>query len=134
MRALIAVPAAVVVAAAGAAPAWADSGTEARPPFVDHTEWVYWGNLSSLRVYPTPSGRAAASRQADPDEAWSEVLALAPDASSASMHAQFVCHWQLAELAQPGKVSWNLEPWRPVVDDATMVASGCNPGGPEEPL
>ncbi|BBY06964.1 DUF2599 domain-containing protein [Mycobacterium noviomagense] len=134
MRAVIAVAAATGVALLGAASASADSSTGVTPPFVDHTEWVHWGNLSSLRVYPTPSGRAAAIREADPDEAWSEVLALAPDANSASMHAQFVCHWQLAELAQPGKVSWNLEPWRPVVDDTTMLASGCNPGGPEEPL
>ncbi|BCO37858.1 DUF2599 domain-containing protein [Mycobacterium heckeshornense] len=133
MRAPVSV-AAVVVALLGAGPAWADSGAGAVPPFVDHTEWVHWGNLSSLRVYPTPSGRAAASRQADPDEAWTEVLALAPDADGPGMRAQFVCHWQLAELAQPGKASWNLEPWRPVVDDATMVASGCNPGGPEEPV
>ena len=134
MRALIAVPAAMVVGLLGAAPASADSGAGVAPPFVDHTEWVHWDNLASLRVYPTPAGRAAPSRQADPDEAWTEVLALAPDANSPGMRAQFVCHWQLAELAQPGKVSWNLEPWRPVVDDATMVASGCNPGGPEEPL
>ncbi|HZU46783.1 MAG TPA: DUF2599 domain-containing protein [Mycobacterium sp.] len=133
MRALIAASA-VGVALLGTAPAWADAGAGPAPPFVDHTEWVHWGNLSSLRVYPTPSGRAAASRQADPDEAWTEVLALAPGADSPGMRAQFVCHWQLAELAQPGKVSWNLEPWRPVVDDATMAASGCNPGGPEEPL
>jgi len=33
---------------------------------------------------------------------------------------------------RPGKVSWNLEPWRPVVDAATMIATGCNPGGSEE--
>ena len=32
------------------------------------------------------------------------------------MRAQFMCHWQFAELADPGKVSWNLEPWRPEVD------------------
>jgi hypothetical protein len=134
MRVLIAVPAALVVALPGAAQASADSGTGVAPPLVDHTEWVHWGNLSSLRVYPTPSGRAAASRQAGADEAWSEVLALAPDANSTGMRAQFVCHWQLAELTQPGKVSWNLEPWRPLVDDTTMVASGCNPGGGEEPL
>ena len=63
------------------------------------------------------------------DEAWAEVLALSPDADTPGMRAQFVCHWQFAEFAQPGKTSWNLEPWRPVVDDAEMVASGCNPGG-----
>ena len=41
---------------------------------------------------------------------------------------------QFAEIAQPGKTSWNLEPWRPVVDDSEMVASGCNPGAAEEPF
>ena len=35
-------------------------------------------------------------------------------------------------MLQPGKTSWNLEPWRPVVDDTTMIGSGCNPGGSEE--
>jgi Protein of unknown function (DUF2599) len=48
------------------------------------------------------------------------------------MREQFLCHWELAEVLQPGKTSWNLEPWRPVVDDTTMVGSGCNPGGSEE--
>ena len=33
------------------------------------------------------------------------------------MRAQFLCHWQLAEFAEPGKTSWNLEPWRPGVDE-----------------
>jgi hypothetical protein len=106
------------------------------PPFIDHTQWTQYGRLTSLRVYPTWSGRLA-SRQpgaagAPADEAWAEVLAMAPNADTPGMRAQFNCHWQLAELAQPGKTSWNLEPWRPVVDDAEMVASGCNPGGPEE--
>lgn len=55
-----------------------------------------------------------------------------PDADSAGMYAQFICHWQFAEIRQPGKTSWNLEPWRPVVDDAEMLASACNPGGSEE--
>jgi Protein of unknown function (DUF2599) len=105
-------------------------------PFIDHTEWTQWAGLSSLRVYPTPSGRAAARQAVAPpaqsalaDQAWTEVLALSPDADTPGMRAQFVCHWQFAELVQPGKSSWNLEPWRPVVDGAEMFASGCNPGG-----
>lgn len=128
MRAF-AVPGALIVALLAAAPASAESPT---PPFVDHTEWVQWAQGTSLRVYPTPSARAAA-RQGLPgsDEAWSEVLARAPGADTPGMRAQFLCHWQVAEYAEPGKTSWNLEPWRPVVDDATMLASGCNPGGPE---
>ncbi|OMC22695.1 MULTISPECIES: DUF2599 domain-containing protein [unclassified Mycobacterium] len=142
MKALLALPAAVLVAFSAAVPAGADPGTGAAspsysPPYIDHTEWMQWGGLASLRVYPTPSGRAA-SRQpgtsAAADEAWAEVLASAPDADTAGMRAQFLCHWQFAEMAQPGKTSWNLEPWRPVVDDTEMVAAGCNPGGPEGPF
>ncbi|MCV7409693.1 hypothetical protein AWC05_24495 [Mycobacterium florentinum] len=143
MKALLAVSAAAVVALLSVAPvtgtALADPGTgevnAAGPPYVDHTAWERWGQLSSLRVFPTPSGRLA-SRQPGTmgaaDEAWAEVLAMAPDADTPGMRSQFLCHWQFAEMAQPGKTSWNLEPWRPVVDDAEMVASGCNPGGPEE--
>ena len=107
------------------------------PPFVDHTQWVHWGDLSSLRVYPTLAGReVSANLNADMEgvEAWSEVLALAPDADFPGMRAQFMCHWAFAENSQPGKTSWNLEPWRPVVDDQTMVATKCNPGGTEEPF
>jgi hypothetical protein len=149
MKALLAVPAAVLVALLcwlSAAARWlADPGTgEATPsspsfspPFIDHTEWTQWGGLTSLRVFPTPSGRAAARQpgtSAAADEAWAEVLELSPDAGTTGMRAQFICHWQFAETAQPGKTSWNLEPWRPVVDDAEMVASGCNPGGSEGPF
>lgn len=107
------------------------------PPYIDHAEWAKWGDLSSLRVYPTPSGRAAAGTigtTAQADEAWAEVLRLSPDADLPGMRAQFICHWQLAEFAQPGKISWNLEPWRPEVDGTEMLATGCNPGGTEEPF
>ncbi|MEE6175559.1 DUF2599 domain-containing protein [Mycobacterium sp. 050134] len=148
MKVLLTAPAVALVALLGPLPAAvcarAEPGTGAAnaspvsPPFIDHAQWAQWHGLPSLRVFPTPSGRAA-SRQAgaaasgaDADEAWSEVLRLAPDADTPGMRAQFVCHWQFAELALPGKTSWNLEPWRPVVDDAEMVATGCNPGGPEE--
>jgi len=149
MKALLALPAAVLVALlcglSAAAPGLADSGTRPAPPFapsysppfIDHTEWTQWTGLASLRVFPTPSGRAAArlpGTSAAADEAWTEVLALSPDADTPGMRAQFICHWQFAEKAQPGKASWNLEPWRPVVDDAEMFASACNPGGPEGPF
>ena len=118
-----------------AAPAGAD--TEAGPPYIDHTQWAHWGDLSSLRVYPTPAGRAEARQlgtTAQADEAWAEVLASAPDADIPGMREQFMCHWQYAEFAQPGKTSWNLEPWRPEVSDTAMFAAGCNPGGTEEPF
>ena len=132
----------------GTAPAVADPGADPgtgvsspsySPPFIDHTEWAQWRrqNLTSLRVYPTPSGRVAARQPgtaAAADEAWAEVLAASPDADIAGMRAQFICHWQFAEIVEPGKTSWNLEPWRPVVDDSQMVAAHCNPGGSEEPF
>jgi hypothetical protein len=62
------------------------------------------------------------------------VLAQSPDADTPGMREQFMCHWTYAEFAQPGKSSWNLEPWRPEVDEDTMVGTGCNPGGTEEPF
>ena len=106
------------------------------PPYVDHVEWAKWGDMSSLRVYPTESGREASlvATTTAGDEAWAEVLRLAPDADMPTMWHQFMCHWEFAELAQPGKVSWNLEPWRNLVSDEEMAKARCNPGGTEEPF
>jgi hypothetical protein len=107
------------------------------PPYVDHVQWAKWADLSSLRVYPAEAARQASLEPGtDPqaDEAWAEVLTLSPDADMPGMKAQFLCHWHFAELAEPGKVSWNLEPWRNLVSDEQMVAAGCNPGGTEEPF
>ncbi len=133
-------PLAAAIAAATvmvvAAPAYADDN-ESGPRFVDHTEWVKWGDLSSLRVYPTPTARAEAAQlgtRTEGEAAWRQVLASSPDADIPGMREQFLCHWRLAEFAEPGKASWNLEPWRPVVDSATMIKTGCNPGGTEEPF
>jgi hypothetical protein len=64
----------------------------------------------------------------------SEVLTLSPDADMPGMQAQFLCHWHYAELVEPGKVSWNLEPWRNEVSEEQMIAASCNPGGTEEPF
>ena len=126
---------ALCLAVALAPVAAADAGI-AIPNYIDHATWVSYGGLSSLRVYPTGVGRQVA-RQLDKtaeqaEQAWLEVLAVAPDANTAGMRSQFVCHWNFAELAEPGKTSWNLEVWRPTVDDDAMVLSGCNPGGAEE--
>ncbi|WP_373205370.1 DUF2599 domain-containing protein [Mycobacterium marinum] len=139
MKVLLAAPVAVLIALLSAPDAAADAGAgdvgAARPvpspPFVDHAEWAQWGSLRGLRVFPTSAGQFGMTAAAAA-EAWAEVLALAPEADTPGMLAQFVCHWDFAEVAAPGKSSWNLEPWRPVVDDAEMIASGCNPGGPEE--
>ncbi|MBP3084882.1 DUF2599 domain-containing protein [Mycolicibacterium fortuitum] len=105
--------------------------------YVDHVEWAKWGDLSSLRVYPTDTARALTRQPgsaAQADQAWAEVLALSPDADLPGMREQFLCHWTFAELSEPGKTSWNLEPWRPEVSPELMLASGCNPGGSEEPF
>jgi hypothetical protein len=107
------------------------------PPYVDHVQWAKWGDMSSLRVYPTDTARQASGQpgtDAQASEAWGEVLTLSPDAGTPGMKAQFLCHWRFAELVEPGKVSWNLEPWRNEVSEQEMVASGCNPGGTEEPF
>ena len=136
-RLLAAATAAVIVACTLATAGTAAADPLPSPPFVDHAQWAHWGDLSSLRVYPTPAGRLAAGQlnnAAQGGEAWGEVLALAPDADIPGMRDQFMCHWSFAEIAEPGKTSWNLEPWRPLVDDATMVETRCNPGGTEEPF
>ncbi|WP_102144430.1 DUF2599 domain-containing protein [Mycobacterium hubeiense] len=126
--AVLALPISAPVASANPVPA---------PPYVEHVEWAKWGDLSSLRVYPTQSARLAARQlgtDAQAEAAWTEVLTLSPDADIPGMREQFVCHWRFAEFGEPGKTSWNLEPWRPEVPFEEMVAAGCNPGGTEEPF
>ena len=125
---------AVAAVAVLIAPA-ASADTAATTPFIDHARWVSYAGLPTLRIYPTTVGRSIAGEldktAAETAEAWHEVLALAPDADTPGMRAQFICHWNFAEIAQPGKTSWDLEPWRPAVDDNTMILAGCNPGGSE---
>ncbi|BBX88613.1 DUF2599 domain-containing protein [Mycolicibacterium boenickei] len=123
--------------ALGAALTFAATSAADDHVYVDHVEWAKWGDLSSLRVYPTDTARALTRQPGSTvqaDQAWAEVLALSPDADLPGMREQFLCHWTFAELAEPGKTSWNLEPWRPEVTPEVMLASGCNPGGSEEPF
>ncbi|GAB2654051.1 hypothetical protein GCM10027169_18120 [Gordonia jinhuaensis] len=116
------------------------SSLTAEPPYVDHVTWVQTPLGPSLQVVPTPAGRVAhgtdaAGRDAG-DIAWAEVVddsqATGRTADTPGMQAQFTCHWSFARLVEPDKPSWNLEPWRPVVDESQMIATRCNPGGPEE--
>lgn len=137
MRCILATAIAACVLPVTMAPTAAAAPAIPPPPYVDHVKWAKWGDLSSLRVYPTAAGRDASGRPgagAQANEAWTEVLTLAPDATLPGMRDQFICHWRFAELFEPGKTSWNLEPWRPEVTDEEMVAAGCNPGGTEEPF
>ncbi|AFM15406.1 Protein of unknown function (DUF2599) [Mycolicibacterium chubuense NBB4] len=137
MRLALAAAAAACVLPVAFAPAAAAAPGIQPPPYVDHVQWATWGDLSSLRVYPTPAGRDTSGRpgtSAQADEAWAEVLKLSPDAATAGMKDQFDCHWKFAEIFEPGKASWNLEPWRPQVSQDEMLKTGCNPGGAEEPF
>jgi hypothetical protein len=125
---------AVALAAAFPMPA-ASADAAIPPPYINRVTWVNYSGLDTLRVYPSAAGREVAGdfdkTTAQSDEAWGEVVALAPDGDTPGMRAQFLCHWRFAEFAQPGKTSWDLEPWRPAVDDDTMLLAGCNPGGAE---
>lgn len=131
---MAAAPAALVfspaVAADTAAPSYIDH------TYIDRATWVSYSGLPTLRVYLTGPGREVAGEfgktAGQTDQAWGEVLALAPDADTPGMRSQFLCHWRFAEFAQPGKPSWDLEPWRPDVDESTMLLAGCNPGGDEK--
>ncbi|NHN57170.1 DUF2599 domain-containing protein [Calidifontibacter sp. DB0510] len=101
------------------------------PPYVRNAVWHKGTRGRSLHVTPTESGRVAVADGAEA-AAWQEVLRLAPDADTPGMWAQFDCHWRFARLAEPAKPTWNLEPWRPVVEESAMQSAGCNPGGPED--
>jgi hypothetical protein len=126
-------PVTVTTTATSSRPSGSPSSTAtpvAEPPFISGVRWVRGSGGRSLHIVPTSSGRTAPGT-ADEDEAWAEVLRLAPDADQPGMRAQFDCHWTFARIVEPDKPSWNLEPWRPVVTESQMVDARCNPGGPE---
>lgn len=103
------------------------------PPFISRVEWAQTEQGPSLQVFPTEAGRYVPG-EGELAAAWSEVVALDRTADSPGMRDQFACHWRFARLVEPEKTSWNLEPWRPVVSGAEMIATRCNPGGAEETI
>lgn len=104
--------------------------TSPAPPFIAGATWGESDYGVTLKVAPSAAGRQAWGAD-DSQLAWQEVLRLFPDADTPGMWEQFDCHWTWARILEPGKATWNLEPWRPVVSPERMLAEGCNPGGPE---
>src|SRR5581483_12410513 len=78
-----------------AATAHADVAPAPPPPYIDHTEWVHWADLSSLRVYPTPAGREASTDFVSSDEAWSEVspTRLTPTCPACAISSYVIGSW-----------------------------------------
>jgi len=86
-------------------------------------EQLHWGTReggSSLSVTPTPWARSGSL--AAEAGLWAAISA-DPQAATSTMRAQLDCHL----LGARDKATWNLEPWRPDVDSATMIATACNP-------
>ncbi|WP_456820135.1 DUF2599 domain-containing protein [Cellulomonas sp. URHB0016] len=87
-------------------------------------ESAAWGEReggTSLAV--TPSAWARAGGLAAEAAVAEQLVALEPEAATATMQAQLECH----ELGAPDKATWNLEPWRPDVGPLDMIAARCNP-------
>jgi hypothetical protein len=111
-------------------PAGSAVDSDAGLALIDHVRWGSTSKGRQLQVFPTPAGRtdrdpSAAAR------AWAEILSDAPNAGTAGMYDQFLCHWNYARVVEPDKPSWDLEPWRPAVGYRATVAALCNPGGSE---
>lgn len=106
----------------------ASSGAHEQPPYISEAFWVdgHAGTGPGLRVIPTEAGRTSWG-PADEAAAWAELVTLAPDADTPGMRQQFACHWVFARVAEPERLAWTLEPWRPVVPDLVMIAARCNP-------
>ena len=83
-----------------------------------------WGEREggrSLAVVPTPWARTAGD--AGLALLWHQIVTSHPDADTATMFDQLVCH----ALGAPGKDAWNLEPWRPDVGLVAVLLARCNP-------
>jgi hypothetical protein len=82
-----------------------------------------WGNREGGRsLAVTPTAWARTGSLAAEAGVWA-ALSVDPQAATATMRSQLDCHL----LGARDKATWNLEPWRPEVDTATMIATSCNP-------
>jgi hypothetical protein len=83
-----------------------------------------WGENEggrSLAVDPADWARHAG--EAGVDLIHTQLVAAEPDAGSATMGDQLVCH----AVGAPDKSTWNLEPWRPDVGLILTATAQCNP-------
>lgn len=93
------------------------AGTDA----IDSATWGENEGGRSLAVDPADWARHAG--QAGLDLVGAQLVAAEPEAGSATMSDQLVCH----AVGAPDKVTWNLEPWRPDVGLILTAAAQCNP-------
>lgn len=103
------------------------AGPTTYPPLVADATWVTREGERALVVTPTTYLRDHGTTEVA-EEAWRRVVVAVPEADTAGMRDQFVCHAQFAAT----KDAWYLEPARPAVGYARTVAAGCNPGSPRD--
>lgn len=115
--------------APGTAPRATGEDCAGGPGLIGSATWVLLDGRDSLEVVPARELRRC-RLDTVPDAGWQEVLDLAPGADAPGMEEQYRCHVRFA----PGKEVWHLEPWRPVVTGAELIASACNPGGADPEL
>ncbi|MFC7025964.1 DUF2599 domain-containing protein [Promicromonospora thailandica] len=87
-------------------------------------EGMSWGNQEggrSLALDPADWARVAG--EAGLDLIRTQLLAAEPEADSATMDHQLVCH----AVGAVDKATWNLEPWRPDVGLILTATAHCNP-------
>lgn len=94
---------------------------------IDAAVWTRAEGGRSLAVTPRAALRGCAGplvRVEGTPPGWAEVVQLAgAEADTPVMLQQYLCHLRFA----PAKDTWNLEPWRPEVDEETLLGSACNP-------
>lgn len=89
--------------------------------FVSAVDWGDREGGRSLALFPTRWGRASGLLLTF--YGFADVVRLEPSADLPGMLSQYRCH----VLGARSKETWNLEPWRPEVNDLAMIAAQCNP-------